>query len=250
MSGLGVLRLVTCVGGLWLRWMPWLSAPGTRGTFGQGNGSMRRDRVTRRPTMVVGAGLVSVVLAAGLGGCSSGEPVTEPSSAASSEAPASPSPSPSPVDPVEAAKAERIAEAERRFEEYVAISEKHQKAGTSGFEELFNNGYLGNAEMHASNRAGWERLGARKVKQVGDVRIDYYRSETYEAGDPLEEDITGHRIQFVVCADYSEMDLVKPDGSSTQDDSFPDRRLLVIVMQGQPPGTWSVVQDGASREEC
>jgi hypothetical protein len=204
-----------------------------------------RFRNDARRSTTAGAALAAMALVAGLSGCVSGEPEAAPSVAVSE---VSASPSPSPVDPAEAAKEERIAAAQEWYEGYVEISTTYYKKGEDPFWELADNGYIGQ-EIKTTLQAYGKEFTEKKFKQVGDTVVASYSNAKYE-GDPLNDDVTGHRVTMDACIDNTGMDVVKPDGSSTLNQDFPKKVIVTIVMQGQPAGNWALVKNESHGGSC
>ncbi|MBL0884849.1 hypothetical protein [Myceligenerans indicum] len=196
---------------------------------------------------MVGSALLAAAVAAGLSGCMSGDPAAAPGETASGEA--SVSASASAVDPAEAAKQERIAAAQERYTEYFEIMARYSKKSENPFPELRDGGYLGDADFQSGQQSYWQRLTDDKVKQVGDGRIISFSEVEYD-GDPLDDEIAGHRIRMKVCIDNTDFDLLEPDGRSIVTDDAPAKGLASVVMQGQSTGLWSVREDGATGVAC
>ena len=190
----------------------------------------------------------AAVLCLSLSACQpGGEPSGAPHPAeVSPSASASPGPS---VDRSEAAIAERAAEAEQRYREYLAIRERHHTDGSGAFQELHNKGYLGHPDIWTSEELDDELIVAEKVKQVGQVQIRSIEVTGYD-GDPLADDIFGHRVNLAVCLDYSDHDLVRANGESVVPPGQPDRVVMHLVMQGQEAGRWTVNKHEPTGKEC
>lgn len=188
------------------------------------------------------------VLCLSLSACQPGDRTSGPPHVA--EASPSPTVPPSPsVDPAEAAIAERAAAAEQRYREYLKIRERHHTSRTGAFQELFDNGYLGNPEMRDAEEADDDLFAAENLTQTGEVRIASIEATGYD-GDPLAGDILGHRVTFAVCLDYTGYDLVRRDGTSAIAEDQRDRVFMNVVMQGQGGDIWSLDTNKAEDREC
>lgn len=169
-----------------------------------------------------------------------------------SPGPSAPGPSASPgpsVDPSQAAVAERAAEAERRYREYLAIRERNHTNGNGAFQELHDKGYLGHPDIWTSEELSDELIVTEKVRQVGQVQVRSIEVTGYD-GDPLADDIFGHRVNLSVCLDHSDHDLVRADGESVVPPGQPDRVVMHLVMQGQEAGRWTVNKHEPTGKEC
>lgn len=210
--------------------------------------------------------VVVIAVTLGLSACQNGAesapgvPSSSPASptAAASQPPsaspsASRSPSASPTaeqSPAQVARAENVAEAEQRYLEYQKISSEYAKKGQTPFWELMNGAYLGSAEIRESERSYWDRFTDLGLKETGDASIEVVEVTGYE-GDPLDKDVTGHRVHMTVCIDSSGADVVRPDGTSTLQEGGATRVLMKVVMQGQPrEGVWSVNENTSTGKEC
>ncbi|MGI5188644.1 hypothetical protein ACQEVI_10950 [Promicromonospora sp. CA-289599] len=196
--------------------------------------------VTRMTTRLGGVVAVAV-LCLGLAACQSeDEPSGLPHLTDPAPSPtASPSPSPS-VEPSEAAIAERAAEAEQRYQEYLEITDRHRIEGTRASQELFDErGLLGEPAVWDAVEVDDDFYADENLKQVGQTRIASIKVTGYD-GDPLVDGIGGHRVKFAVCLDYSELDIVREDGTSAIAKGQRDRVFMKVVMQGQEDGTWTV----------
>lgn len=197
---------------------------------------------------------VAVALVLSLAACQAGTeaaPETSASPAASPTPTASPSSSasPTPEDPAKAAKAKNIAEAKQRYLEFQKITTTNAKKGQSAFGDLMDGGYIGSSELQTEQQSFWEQYTELKLKQVGEAKVKVVAVTKYE-GDPLQKDVTGHRVHMKVCIDNSGKDVVNPDGTTALRKDSPDRVLMKIVMQGQKQdGIWSVT-DGTSIGDC
>ena len=200
---------------------------------------------TLRPATAGAA--IALALTLGLSACSAD---TEAASEASAPPLVSPTPtvSASPTDPAEAAKAKNIADAKRRYTEFVEISDKHAKNGTNANEEFIFGGYLGDSEMIGQQEEYWADYTEAELKQTGDVRIVSMKVTEYE-GDPLEDTILGHRVRMEVCVNTSDIDVVRQDGSSALQDGVPQQRIMDVLMQGQRT-VWSVLENAGTGEAC
>lgn len=203
----------------------------------------------RATRMVSGIALVAAI-AVGGSGCSS-ESDTAVTLSPSPTASPSPTPSPSPVDPAEAAAQARIADAEQRYREFLEIYERHERAGTNGYRELNNNGYLGGMDIRAEETSYWKQFVDLGLKQVGEsAGLVGIENAEYTKGDPLAEDFNGHRITFEACLDTTGADIVKPDGSSALQDGVEQRVRMSVLMEGLPAQVWAVSEVNRAQEEC
>jgi hypothetical protein len=183
-----------------------------------------------------------------LSACQSG---AEASSETTTSPSASPTPtaSPSLTDPEAAAMEQNVTDAEQRYREFRQISDRYAKKGKSPFWELLNNGYLGNADIQASQRSFWEQFTELKLKQTGQASVVSVDVTEYE-GDPLDESIQGQRVHLSVCTDNSGKDVVRPDGTSALQKGDSRRIEMGIVMQGQSTGMWSVAETASTGKDC
>lgn len=162
----------------------------------------------------------------------------------------SPSVSPTPEDPAKAAKAENVAEAKQRYLEFQEITTVNAKKGTSPFSKLMSGGYIGSSELQAEQQSFWEQYTDLKLKQIGEAKAKVVAVTKYE-GDPLQKDVTGHRVYMRVCIDNSRKDVVNPDGSTALRKDSPDRVPMKVVMQGQKQeGIWSVNEVASTGGKC
>lgn len=201
------------------------------------------------PTSTFGV-IACTALAVVLSGCTgqSGG-VTPPAASPSVSSSASPTGSPTPTDPAEAAKQERIADALRRYEEYLEIDEKHQKAGTNGYEELAL--YLGDPDMHANEEMKWAYIVEHGYKMIGDRKPVVSVVDAEYDGDPLADTISGHRVRLDVCLDTTGFKIVGPDGKALPAiGSGPDKVIAKVLMQGQPSELWTIREDKSTKKEC
>ena len=201
------------------------------------------------PTSAFGV-IACTALAVVLSGCTGqSDGVTPPAASPSASASASPTASPTPANPAEAAKQERIADALRRYEEYLEIDEKHQKAGTNGYEELAL--YLGHPDILNNEYTKWEFLAEQGYKMVGSRKpIVSVVGAKYD-GDPLADTISGHRVRLDLCVDGSGAHIVDADGEAVPvPDPGPDRFIKKVLMQGQPSERWTIVESTSTKEEC
>jgi hypothetical protein len=199
----------------------------------------------RSPTTAVGAALVAVALAAGLSGCTTGDPVVRPSVAATFGPPVSVEP----VDPAEAAKEARIEAAQQRYEEYLEITSRLSKKGEDPFWDLMDNGYLSGDEFRKYQQSVWEQFTEKGIRQVGDSIVVSYENVKYK-GDPLDGDIARHEVSMDVCLDNTNADFVDPDGKSILQEGFPKRVILNVIMRGMPAGVWAVAADDGDGTAC
>lgn len=200
-----------------------------------------------RPTSTFGI-IACTALAVVLSGCGGQSGETTPP-AASPSVSASPTASPTPTNPTEAAKQERIADALRRYEEYREIDEKHQKAGTNGYEELAL--YLGHPDILNNEYMKWDYLTEHGYKMVGDRKPIVAVVDAEYDGDPLADTISGHRVHLKLCADATGFDTVDADGKIVPvPDPGPDMAIVKVLMQGQPGERWTIVEYKATKEEC
>jgi hypothetical protein len=189
-------------------------------------------------------GLVAA-LAVVLAGCTSGKDPA--SSLPSKSAPASASPTP--VDPLVAAQQGRIDDALARYEEYREIDEKHQKAGTNGYEDLAL--YLGDPDIHANEETKWQYITEHGYKMVGDRKPVVSVEDSKYEGDPLADTISGHRVHLSVCVDGTGVEIVDADGKPVPvTNPGPDKFIKKVLMQGQPSEQWTIRQDESTDEEC
>ncbi|MEU4360770.1 hypothetical protein [Promicromonospora sp. NPDC023987] len=202
----------------------------------------------KSPPFAVLSATIAVALALGLSACG-GE--TEASSEAMVSPPVSPTPtaSPSPTDPAAAAKEKNVADAELRYSEFRDISDRYAKKGESPFWELMNNGYLGNADIQASQQSFWDQFTELKLKQTGQASVASVEVTDYE-GDPLDESVQGHRVHLIICTDNSGKDVVRPNGTSALKKGDSRRIEMGVVMQGQSSGVWSVVETASTGKDC
>lgn len=207
----------------------------------------------RKPCATASAAVIAVALTLGLSACQAGPEASEsPVESVSSSPTTSPSPSvsPTPEDPAKAAKAENVAEAKQRYREYQSISSKHARKGQSPFSKLMSEGYLGSPEVQESEQSFWAQYTELRLKEVGKAGIKVVDVTKYE-GDPLQEDVTGHRVHMKVCIDNRNYDVVNPDGTSALQKESPDKVLMRVVMQGQKQdGIWSVNDNTSTGKAC
>lgn len=193
-------------------------------------------QVNRAARGMIGMMLAGAI-ALGTTGCTSDdEPQADPTPATASPSPtASPTPS---VDATQAAIDERAAEAEKRYREYWEIAAKYATEGESPLDELDVQSYL-MGDFAKQEIDHWATFESDDWKEAGEVDVVSAMTVEYE-GDPLDEDITGHRVHLQVCLDTSRWDLLGPDGKSIIS-SEQGRRLMDVVLQGQPKaGVWSI----------
>jgi hypothetical protein len=195
----------------------------------------------------VSSGVV-LVLTLGLSACQVGAE-TPPDASASPSVSPTPTASPSPTDPAVAARKKNIADAEQRYIEFREISDRYAKKGKNPFWELMNNGYLGNADIQASQQSYWQQVNELKLKQTGQASVVSVETTDYE-GDPLDESVQGQRVHFRVCVDNSGKDVVRPDGTSALQKGDSRRIEMGAVMQGQSSGLWSVAETASTGKDC
>ncbi|MFE7506702.1 hypothetical protein [Promicromonospora sp. NPDC057488] len=198
-----------------------------------------------RPAALGGALVLALTL--GLSACKAEEPV--PAASESTSASATPTVSPSKADPAEEAKTRNIADAKQRYIEFRQISDRYAKKGKDPFWELMNNGYLGNADIQASQQSYWQQVTELKLKQTGQASVVSVEATGYD-GDPLDESVQGQRVHFRVCVDNSDKDVVRPDGTSALQKGDSRRVEMGAVMQGQSSGLWSVVETAPTGKDC
>lgn len=204
---------------------------------------MARPNLPTSTFGIIACTALAVVLS-GCGGQSDGG--TPPT--ASPSASASPTASPTPTDPAEAAEQERIADALSRYEEYLEIDEKHQKAGTNGYEELAL--YLGDPDILSNERMKWDFLTEQGYKMVGNRDVTALVDASY-VGDPLADTISGHRIKLDVCVDGTGTHTVDADGEVVPvPDPGPQKSISKVLMQGQPGERWTIREDKYTKKEC
>lgn len=199
-----------------------------------------------RPTSAFGI-IACTALAVVLSGCTgqSGG-VTPPAASPSVSSSASPTGSPTPTDPAEAAKQERIADALSRYEEYREIDEKHQKAGTNGYEDVAL--YLGHPDLHSNEEMKWDYITEHGYKMVGDVKpIVSVVGARYD-GDPLADTISGHRVHLDLCVDTTGFDIVDANGKVLPNEQ--GRRVRKVLMQGQPSELWTINKVTSTKKDC
>ena len=198
---------------------------------------------------------VAVAFTLSVSGCQTDTEAAPESSASPSASPtptisSSPSVSPTSEDPAKAAKEKNIAEAKRRYVEFQNISSKYAKKGQSPFSQLMSGGYLGSSEIQELEQSFWEQFADLGLKEVGNAGVKVVKVTKYE-GDPLQKEVTGHRVHMRVCIDSSNYDVVRPDGSSALQEDSPDRVLMKVVMQGQmQDGIWSVNENTSTGKKC
>jgi hypothetical protein len=203
----------------------------------------------RKSRSAVLGGAVAAALALGLSACQA-ETSASPSASPAPSASPSASVSPTPKDPAEAAKAKNVAEAKQRYLEFQEITTANAKKGQSPFSELMSGGYIGSSELQSQQQSFWEQYTDLKLKQVGEASINVVEVTKYE-GDPLQKDVTGHRVHMKVCIDNSGRDVVNPDGTSALRKDSPDRVLMKAVMQGQKQeGIWSLNENTSTGKKC
>ncbi|PUB31508.1 hypothetical protein C8K30_10121 [Promicromonospora sp. AC04] len=203
---------------------------------------------TSHPVVATVGVIASVVAAIGLSGCS-GQADAAATASPSVSASVSPSPtsSPSPANPAEAAKQERVDDALQRYEEYRTIDEKHQKAGTNGYEELAL--YLGHPDILNNEYMKWEYITEYDYKMVGDRKPVVSVVNAKYDGDPLADTISGHRVHLDLCIDATGADIVDADGEVVPVDS-PDKYIEKVLMQGQPSEKWTIVEVAYTKKQC
>ncbi|MFE7507172.1 hypothetical protein [Promicromonospora sp. NPDC057488] len=198
---------------------------------------------TNRPTAALGT---IAALAFVLAGCTGGdEPASDGPSASASP---SPTASPTPTDPAEAAEAERVDAALKRYEEYREIDERHQIAGTNGYDDVAI--YLGDSEMLANERTKWEFLAERGYKLVGHRAVTALVDSEYD-GDPLANTISGHRVRLDLCVDGSDAYTVDADGDVVPvSNPGPSKVIVEALMQGQPGEQWALREHKSTKKAC
>lgn len=204
---------------------------------------------TNRSTVAASV-LVSTALVVALAGCASGDDTEAgvPSASTPPSASASPTASPTAANPAAAAKQERIDDALRRYEEYLEIDEKHQKAGTNGYEDLAL--YLGHPDILANERMKWDFLTERGYKMVGHRKPIVSVADAKYDGNPLADTISGHRVHLDLCIDGTGSHTVDADGKVVPVPPGPDRFIVKVLMQGQPGERWTIVEDKSTKKEC
>ena len=201
---------------------------------------------TNRPTAAVG---VIAALTVVLAGCTSGDDPAAEAPSASGSASASPTASPKPADPAKAAEQDRIDDALSRYEEYLEIDEKHQKAGTNGYEDLAL--YLGHPDVHSNEEMKWDYIAEHGYKMVGDRKPVVSLANAEYDGDPLADTISGHRVHLDVCLDTTGFKIVDADGKTVPAiGSGPDKVIANVIMQGQPSEQWTIREDKSTKTEC
>ena len=199
---------------------------------------------TNRPTIVVS---VAAALMVALAGCTSGDDAASDAPSASASASGSPTASPTPTDPAEAAEQERIDDALQRYEEYREIDERHQKAGTDGYDEI--EPYLGHPDIWNNERMKWDYITENDYKMVGDVKpILSVVSAEYD-GDPLADTISGHRVDLRLCIDSTGFDIVDADGKIVPNERQ-GRYIKTVVLQGQPGELWAINETTTTEKKC
>ncbi|MGI5190809.1 hypothetical protein ACQEVI_21900 [Promicromonospora sp. CA-289599] len=196
-----------------------------------------------RPTSTFGI-IACTALAVVLSGCSGQDDVTP---AASPTTSVSASASPTPTNPAKAAKQERIADALRRYEEYRDIDEKHQKAGTNGYDDVAL--YLGHPDIHSNEEMKWDFIVEHGYKLVGDIKPIASVIDSEYDGDPLADTISGHRVRLRLCIDSTGFDIVDPDGKVLPNERQ-GRYVREVVMQGQPSELWTINETTSTKKEC
>lgn len=197
--------------------------------------------------------VAAVALSFSLSACqNANEPSEAPIESVSPSTTDSPSPSvsPTPEDPAKAAEAENVAEAKDRYLEFQEITTAQAKKGKSPFSKLMSGGYIGSPELQSQQQSFWEQYTDLELKQTGEAKARVVKVTKYE-GDPLQDDVTGHRVHLRVCIDNSDKEVVNPDGTSALRSDSPEKALMEIVMQGQKQdGIWSVNEVTSIGEDC
>lgn len=202
---------------------------------------MARPNLPTSTFGVIACAALAIVLS-GCGGQSDGG--TPPT--ASPSASASPTASPTPTDLAEAAEQERIADALGRYEEYREIDEKHQKAGTNGYEDVAL--YLGHPDLHSNEEMKWDYITEHGYKMVGEVKpIVSVVAARYD-GDPLADTISGHRVHLELCVDTTGFDIVDADGKVLPNEQ--GRKVRKVLMQGQPSELWTINKVTSTKKDC
>ncbi|MFC4629585.1 hypothetical protein ACFO6V_15165 [Promicromonospora alba] len=201
------------------------------------------------PTSAFGV-IACTALAVVLSGCSGqSDAPASASPAASASASASPTGSPTPTDPAEAAKQERIADALRRYEEYLEIDEKHQKAGTHGYEDVAL--YVGHPDIHSNEQMKWDYIAEHGIKMVGDRKPIVSVVDARYDGNPLANTVSGHRVHLDLCVNATGFEFVDAGGEVVPvTDPGPDQSVLKVVMQGQPGEQWTINKITSTKKSC
>ncbi|MBL0888136.1 hypothetical protein [Myceligenerans indicum] len=202
----------------------------------------------------VGSAFLVAAVAVGVVGCgvvSDAPPAASPVASAPSSPSFSSTVSPTPTDPAEAAAQERIADAVQRYKEFREIYDRHQRAGTNGFSELNDNGYLAGMDHRARLKSVWDQYGEHKLKLIGEGEgLVSVENAEYKKGDPLEAEFTGHQIVFEACIDNTGTDVVTPDGTSVLQEGVSQRVRMHVVMEGLPAQVWGVREADVVKEDC